>query len=99
MVLEIVSRAQGNKFVALGFPYDGEISEGVESKYIIGNSMAQNDLGAAVFANYLPRALAEGKFIPAPEPLVAGRGLESLETAFGIVRDGVSARKVVVSLE
>ncbi|KIN05479.1 hypothetical protein OIDMADRAFT_16832 [Oidiodendron maius Zn] len=99
MVLEIVSRTRGNKFVALGFPYDGEIPDGVESKYIIGNSIAQNDLDAAVFANYQPRALAEWKFIPAPEPLVAGRGLEGLETAFGIVRDGVSARNVVVSLE
>jgi hypothetical protein len=98
MVLEIVSKAQGNKLVALGFPYDGKIPECVESKFIIGNGIARNDLGAAVYTNYLPIALAEGKFVPAPEPLITGKGLESLEITFGIFRDGVSARKVVVSL-
>ena len=98
MVLEIVSKAHGNKFVALGFPYDGQVPDGVESKFIIGNSIARNDLGAAVYADYLPDALAEGKFVPAPQPLVAGTGLESIENAYGIARAGVSARKVVVSL-
>jgi hypothetical protein len=46
----------------------------------------------------LSKALAEGKFIPAPGPLIARKGLKSIEKALGIVRDRVSARRVVVSL-
>jgi len=98
MVLEIVSKAKGNKFVAMAMRYDGPVPDGVESKFILGNSLASNEVGAAVYADYLPRALAEKKFIAAPEPLVVGRGLESIQKAFEVQMKGVSAQKVVVSL-
>jgi hypothetical protein len=98
MVLEIVSKAKGNKFVAMAMRYEGPVPDGVESKFILGGSLAENELGAAVYADYLPRALAEGKFIAAPEPLVVGKGLENIQKAFEVQREGVSAKKVVVSL-
>ena len=98
MVLEIVSKAKGNKFVAMAMQYDGPVPDGVESKFILGSSLADNELGAAVYADYLPKALAEGKFIAAPEPLVVGKGLESIQKALDVQMKGVSAKKVVVSL-
>ena len=98
MVLEIVSHAQGNKFVAMALHYEEPMPDGVESKFIWGSALADNEVGAAVYADYLPKALAEGKFVAAPEPLVVGKGLESIQEGFEVQRKGVSARKVVVSL-
>ena len=97
MVLEIVSRAKGNKFVAMAMHYDGAVPDGVESKFIMGSD-SDNEVGAVVYADYLPKALAEGKFVAAPEPLVVGKGLESIQEALEVQKKGVSARKVVVSL-
>ena len=78
--------------------YEGPVPDGVESKFILGSGLADNEVGAAVYADYLPKALAEGKFIAAPEPLVVGKGLESIQKAFEVQMKGVSAKKVVVSL-
>ncbi|KAL2036394.1 hypothetical protein N7G274_010892 [Stereocaulon virgatum] len=98
MLLEIVSKAKGNKFVATAQPYKGQVPEGVECKFILGSALATNEVGAVIYADYLPKALAEGKFIAAPEPLVVGKGLESIQKAFEVQMKGVSAKKVVVSL-
>lgn len=98
MVLEIVSKAKGNKFAAMAMRYEGPVPDGVESKFIWGGALADNEVGAAIYADYLPKAMAEGKFIAAPEPLVLGKGLESIQKAFEVQMKGVSAKKVVVSL-
>jgi len=55
-------------------------------------------VGKAVFENFLPKALEEGKYVAAPEPLVIGKGLELVQEAFEVLKKGVSAKKVVVSL-
>ena len=98
MVLDIVSQAKGNRFAAMVMRYNGPIPDGVESKFILGSDLADNEVGAAIYEHYLPKALAEGKFVAAPEPLVVGKGLENIQKAFDVQRDGVSAKKVVVSL-
>jgi hypothetical protein len=38
------------------------------------------------------------QFVPAPEAIVVGKGLEKIQEAFGIHMQGVSAKKIVVSL-
>ncbi|KAI9876490.1 MAG: hypothetical protein M1830_006386, partial [Pleopsidium flavum] len=52
----------------------------------------------AVYEDFLPAALAQGKYIAAPEPHVVGKGLEHLQEAMELNKKGVSAKKVVVSL-
>lgn len=98
MILEIVSKAKGNKFVAMAMRYEGPVPDGVGSKFIWGSDLEDNEVGAAVYADYLPKALAGGKYIAAPEPLVVGKGLESIQNALEVQKKGVSAKKVVVSL-
>jgi NADPH:quinone reductase-like Zn-dependent oxidoreductase len=71
---------------------------GVRSGTIWGDSVAHNGIGRAVYADFLGRALAGGAFTPAPDPLVIGDGLEHLPAAFAAMRQGVSARKIVVTL-
>ncbi len=97
--LEIVSKVQGAKFVALAMLYEGALPEGVAAKFIWGSSLKDGGLGGKIFGEFLPRALEEGRYVCAPEPLVVGRGLESIQEAFEVLKKGVSAKKVVVSLQ
>lgn len=59
--------------------------------------MAFNNISKALFARYLPDALAKGGFVAAPEPQVFGHGLENIQGAFD-AQKSVSAKKVVVVL-
>ena len=73
-------------------------TRGIRTKFIFGGSLADNEVGPAIYVDFLPKALADGRFAAAPPALVAGVGLESIETGFEVQRKGMSARKVVVSL-
>jgi hypothetical protein len=55
-------------------------------------------LGKTIFNDFLGPALASGRLVPAPTPLVAGHSLEAIPQALALLRRGVSASKVVVSL-
>lgn len=65
---------------------------------MLATSCASNFVGKAVWEDFLPLALESGSFVPAPEPLVVGTGLETLQKAVDVQREGMSAQKVVVLL-
>jgi NADPH:quinone reductase-like Zn-dependent oxidoreductase len=71
---------------------------GVRTKFIFGDTLADNEVGSLIYVDFLPRALAEGRYIAAPDPMVVGKGLEAVQTGFEIQKEGVSAKKVVVAL-
>lgn len=71
---------------------------GVKAKMINGSDLGQSEVGAAIFKDYLPKALADQKFIPAPEPQIVGKGLEHVQEAMDMNKRGVSAKKLVVTL-
>ena len=76
-----------------------EIPDGMlKTSRIFALSLRQNELANAVFQDFLPQALEHGKFVPAPEPLIVGTGLESIQEALETSEKGVSAKKVVVRL-
>lgn len=70
----------------------------IRSKFIFGDTLTDNGVGKAVYVDFLPKALAEGAYIAAPNPLVVGKGLEHIQAGFDLQKRGVSAKKVVVSL-
>jgi NADPH:quinone reductase-like Zn-dependent oxidoreductase len=70
----------------------------VEVKFIWGSDNMQNEVGKAIYEDYLPQALQDGRFVPAPEPYVLGKGLEHIQEGMDLNRKGVSAKKVVVTL-
>ena len=72
--------------------------QGVKSKFIFGSDLMANEVGNAVYRDFLPAALAQGAYVAAPEPLVVGKGLECIQDAMGVSKKGVSAKKVVVIL-
>jgi NADPH:quinone reductase-like Zn-dependent oxidoreductase len=96
--LDIVSKSEGTKFVALAMQYEGKVPDGVGAKFIMGNTLKDNELGAKIFEDFLPKALEEGSYVYAPEPLVVGKGLDKIQEAFEVLKKGVSAKKFVVSL-
>ncbi|KAI1775395.1 zinc-binding oxidoreductase [Hypoxylon cercidicola] len=72
---------------------------GVDVKFIQLNEMTDpQGVVARIYSDFLPRALAERQFVPAPPPLVVGKGLDKIQEAMALQMKGVSAMKVVVSL-
>jgi NADPH:quinone reductase-like Zn-dependent oxidoreductase len=55
-----------------------------------------NEVGGKVWRDYVPGALAKGLLVPAPEPLVVGKGLRSVQHGLDVQKRGVSAKKIVV---
>ena len=66
---------------------------GVSAKMVNGCDLVANEAGKAIYESFLPRALEQSKFLPAPEPQIVGRGLEQVQEAMGMCKEGVSARK------
>ena len=71
---------------------------GVKNNFIFGSDLMENEVGSAIWVDFLPKALADGNYICAPEPEVIGKGLESIQDALNILAKGVSAKKIVVSV-
>jgi len=71
---------------------------GVRIKYIWGTSLKHNEVSHAIYRDFLPAALAEGRYRAAPAPRVIGDGLEYLQRALDIQREGVSAEKIVITI-
>ena len=72
--------------------------KGVATRAIWGTELMKGPLGQTIFQDFLGPALASGRFVAAPAPLVAGHSLAAIPQAMALLKRGVSARKVVVSL-
>ncbi len=70
----------------------------IRTKFIFGSSLMYNEVGKVIFEDFLPQALADGRYLAVPEPYVVGAGLEFVQAGFDAQKQGVSAKKVVVSL-
>jgi NADPH:quinone reductase-like Zn-dependent oxidoreductase len=71
---------------------------GITANFFDASSVIDNEIGPAIYRDYLGQALASGRFRPAPSPRVVGYGLQAIQSALDIQRAGVSASKVVVDL-
>jgi hypothetical protein len=71
---------------------------GVQTKFIFGTSLIGNEVGGLIYRDFLPSALADGRYVAAPDPLVVGRGLAQIPKAIEAQKKGVSAKKIVVTL-
>lgn len=103
--LRVVRRSAGTKRIASAYPDPVTRTRallarthGLRVSSIWGGTPVRSRVGPAVFQDFLPQALAEGRFHPAPEPVVTGSRLHDLPGALDVLRAGVSARKIVVTL-
>jgi NADPH:quinone reductase-like Zn-dependent oxidoreductase len=65
---------------------------------IWGGSLKNNEVGPAVYVDFLSTALATGRYVAAPPPIVVGDGLEQITAGMRRLKEGMSAGKVVVTL-
>jgi NADPH:quinone reductase-like Zn-dependent oxidoreductase len=72
---------------------------GITEKFFDASSVIDNEIGPAIYRDYLGSALGAGSFRAAPPPKVVGHSLRDIQTALDIQRKGVSAAKIVVALD
>ncbi|ERF73359.1 hypothetical protein EPUS_08301 [Endocarpon pusillum Z07020] len=96
--VEVVAKSSGKKFVALANPPSKELPSGIGGKFIFGSDLKDNEVGPAIYVDFLPKALADGSYIAAPDARVVGNGLESIQGGLDLLKKGVSAMKYVISL-
>ena len=101
----IASRTTGSKHVASAQP--GPLTRlrsrrarrlGVGVSAIWGGTLKDNEVGPAIYADFLPAALAAGAYRAAPDATVVGDGLARIPDALQQLRRGVSATKLVVTV-
>jgi NADPH:quinone reductase-like Zn-dependent oxidoreductase len=72
---------------------------GVEVKFILVDGLVDPDsVVSRIYKDFLPQALEQRQFVPAPPPQVVGKGLDKIQEALDLQRKGVSGRKIVVTL-
>ncbi|SFK38257.1 NADPH:quinone reductase [Amycolatopsis sacchari] len=71
---------------------------GVRVSGIWGGTLKDNEVGPAIYADFLPAALARGTYRAAPEAVVVGNGLDRIPEALRRLKTGVSAKKLVVTV-
>lgn len=69
----------------------------IRTKAVFATSILHNEVSKLIYEEFLPGALCEGEYIAAPEPQVTGEGLDAIQTALDIQKQGVSASKIVVT--
>ena len=95
--VHVVDKSTGNKFISTAVDrLEKKLPSGVHAKFIVINK--DNEISKAIYVDFLPKALAEGKYVAAPDPYVIGKGLENVQAALQTSKKGVSAKKVVVML-
>jgi hypothetical protein len=78
--------------MALGGP------KGVRVSGIWGGSLKDNEIGPAIYVDFLPAALASNAYRSEPPAEVVGDGLEAIPAGLARLRKGVSALKLIVSI-
>lgn len=96
--MDIAQKVDGSRAVATVKPEPENIPEGVTVKFVMGAFTEHNAVAQAIWVDFVPKALEAGSLIPAPEPHIVGKGLESVQTAVDLIEKGVSASKLVVTL-
>ncbi|KAK4553427.1 hypothetical protein LTR86_009484 [Recurvomyces mirabilis] len=94
----IVDRTKGKAIVVTvrGVPEKG-IPSSVRAKSISSSAIFTNEVGPYIWREFLPKALESGTIVPAPEPLIVGEELRSVQLGLDTQKKGVSAAKVVVT--
>lgn len=100
-VFEIAQKLDGSKTIATVLPPPEKVPEGLEPKGVFAITVGtqHKDVGEAVWQKFVPGALEDGSLKPLPEPLIVGKGLESVQKGLDKQREGVSAKKVIIELE
>lgn len=93
IALPILEKLGGGN-MATSQPPPEKLPEKVNAAQMFG----EGDHSAPVWQKFVTKALESGQLKCLPEPMVIGRGLQSLQEAMDRVKAGMSAKKVVIEL-
>ena len=93
--LPILERFGGGELAFLLPNVNPEVPNNVKIHHVLGRDQ---DITIPFWRDYLTLALEDGRLKCLPEAYVVGNGLESIQDGMDMLKKGVSARKVVVSL-
>ncbi|KXJ96501.1 zinc-binding oxidoreductase CipB [Microdochium bolleyi] len=68
-------------------------------KAVFSSNIIHDEVSGKVWNEYMPAALEEGKYKAVPEAEVVGHGLESIQGGLDKLKEGVSFKKLVVTLD
>ncbi|USW58370.1 Putative GroES-like superfamily, alcohol dehydrogenase-like, NAD(P)-binding domain superfamily [Septoria linicola] len=91
--LEILEKFGGGDLI-ITHPPPKDLPESVKATFILG----LGEFSFPLWKDFIPQALESGQLKARPEPLVVGKGLESVQKALEVYAAGVSGKKVVVEL-
>ncbi|KIW11320.1 hypothetical protein PV08_10620 [Exophiala spinifera] len=96
----VLGSLRGGRIVSVGAAPDDLPSKVEVSRISSGNITTEEDglVARKVWQEYVSGALEEGTLKPAPEELVVGNGLYYVQGGLDRQKQGVSARKVVITL-
>jgi hypothetical protein len=97
-MFNVMRQIEGRRFVTVTLPLQIEPPETVQAAVIAGTSLRDDEVGPMIYRDFLPSALASGRYVAAPAPKVIGRGLEAFQHAVDTQRAGISGYKLVVDL-
>jgi len=103
-VMKVAARVPGTRRVTTAAPAllvrlaSLHSPRAVRATGIWGGSLRRNEVGPAIYNDFLPIALASGGYHAAPPADVVGTGLDDIPAALKRLRKGVSAKKLVVVL-
>lgn len=98
MTAQAMKDVDGVKKVITTKPAKEAVVDGVEVHFVDGADFGESDVAERIYGDFLGKALERGSFVPAPDPVVVGSGLDSVQEAVDLVMKGMSARKAVVVL-
>ncbi|KAJ6567072.1 zinc-binding oxidoreductase CipB [Mycena capillaripes] len=98
----VIGRLEGRKHVGTvrppGFPPLDGWPEGIEVSDCASTHIVKNEVGRAIWGEWLEGALADGSMKCRPHYEVVGKGLEGVQGGLDVMSKGVSAKKLVVEI-
>lgn len=96
---DILDQSGARKFIASIMPgADGKGRLGITIRPNFGNDIYGNGVGYKVWHDFVEPALADGTLHCKPDPEIVGNGLQEVQKAVNLLAQGVSAKKLVVTI-
>ena len=70
----------------------------VKTNFAVDFQAFEEGVGTYIWKEFLPSALEAGTFHYKPDPEIVGHGLENVQEAVNLLAEGVSAKKLVVTI-
>lgn len=98
-ICEILAKSDGELKLATVLPETpGWATNGVKVSPVFAPTIAGNEVGPAVWKDFLPGVLESGKFEAKPDASVVGKGLDKVQEGINKLKAGASATKYVIEL-